>query len=163
MKNIENNLDDMKLVFSSGRNVDVANEYWAYKKADRNCGEFEVLKGEIEARAGKGKVESWVRNHKMSNTDERDLNFYKSLFRKGYRKEEDIMNEKLSVLRGYANNIYGVDALWEGSIKFKDKDGNVSKKGYGNSLDKVNPEIIFRFCKNKFKDGMKVYERTSGR
>lgn len=165
MKSLDSGIEDLadlKLVFSVGRDVDIANEYWSYKKSDKQGSEFEVLRDEIASRSGGVEyVEAWTKKYKMSNTDERDLNFYKTLIRRGYGSEDAIMGAKLSTLKGFVDNVYGLKTLWEGSMEFKDKDGKTKKVGYGNTIDKVNPELIFRFCKNKLLNGIAVYERIN--
>lgn len=153
---------DLKMVFSSGSDRDIANEYWAYNKSDKEGREFELLRDEIASRAGGVKyVDSWTKKYKMSNTDEKDLDFYKTLFRRGYRSEKDIMDAKLSTLRGFVDEVYGLKNLWEGSIKFKDENGKKKSVGYGNEIGKIDPELIFRFCKNKLVDGAEVYRRIT--
>jgi hypothetical protein len=142
---------DLKKVFSVSNRVDLANEYFSYNKKDKAGREYEILRDEIESRIfGDLSCEDWVRKYKMSNTDEKNLLFYKTLVCMGYNSIDDIMSARLSVLRRFVSNVYGFNGLWEGSI-----DG----KGYKKGVENVIPENVRGFCRNKFEDGFKVQKR----
>jgi|GEM_PF-4786351 len=159
---IENPQEEAKMnelfeVFSAMPKPDLANEYLAYQKDKySNPKARQILEFVINRiKDSKTSLENWVKNHKLTKSDSKDLDFFEVLNRRGI----DPYQGDLASLKIAIQDAYGYQNLWAGKKDDKGPNGTKVKRGYTQELCYVDPDYVRGFVIRRYEHAQNVKER----
>jgi len=144
-----NELTDLIWIFGGMNNIDLIEEFCAYKtEEDKSGKDYEFLENKIETMN-----KDWIKD--LAKTKKSDFLFYRTLNRRGIEP----VGGKLSSLRGAIMSVYGYSGLKAGTMEVELIDGSKKKKGYSERLDHCKPSRIREFAKKSYFNGEKIYDK----